>query len=61
MLKSVPDSYKNHRMCNKAVDNYFYAVEFVSDCHKTQEMCSEAINIFLLQCNSFLEAITLKK
>ena len=61
MLKSVPDSYKNHRMCNKAVDNYFYVLEFVSDCHKTQEMCNKAINIFLLQYNSFLEAIRLKK
>ena len=28
-LKSVPDSYKNQEMCNKAVDNYRHASEFV--------------------------------
>ena len=30
-LKSVPDCCKNHEMCNKAVDNYRYALEFVSE------------------------------
>ena len=28
-LKSVPDCYKNQEMCNKAVDNYRHALEFV--------------------------------
>ena len=26
-------------MCNKAVDNYPHALEFVPECYKTQEMC----------------------
>ena len=28
-LKFVPDCYKNQEMCNKAVDNYPHALEFV--------------------------------
>ena len=31
-------------MCNKAVDNYSHALEFVPDCCKTQEMCNKAVN-----------------
>ena len=61
MLKFVPDSYKNHKMCNKAVYNYFYALEFVSDSHKTQEMCNKTINIFLLLYDLFLDAMRLRK
>ena len=25
-LKSVPDCYKNQQMCDKAIDNYSYAI-----------------------------------
>ena len=32
--------------CNKAVDNYPHALEFVPDCYKTQEMCNKAVNIY---------------
>ena len=28
-LKSVPGGYKNQEMCNKAVDNYSHALEFI--------------------------------
>ena len=28
-LKSLPDCYQIHEMCNKAVDDYFHALEFV--------------------------------
>ena len=31
-------------MCNKTVDNYAHALEFVPDCCKTQEMCNKAAN-----------------
>ena len=31
-LNSVSDSYKNWRMCNKAVDSYRHAWEFVPEC-----------------------------
>ena len=32
-LKSVSDCCKNHEMCNKAVNNYLHALEFVPDCY----------------------------
>ena len=32
--------------CNKAVDNYPHALEFVPDCYKTQEMCNKTVNIY---------------
>ena len=35
MLKFVPDCCKNQKMCNKAFDNYIYALEFVPDCYET--------------------------
>ena len=32
-------------MCDKALDNYSHAFEFVHDCYKTQEMCDKAVGI----------------
>ena len=29
MLRFIPDCYKNQKMCDKAVDNHFHALEFV--------------------------------
>ena len=43
-LKSVIDYYKNQEMCNKVVDNYPYALEFVPGCFKTQIMCDKAVD-----------------
>ena len=40
-LKSVPDSCKNKKISNKAGDNCFHALEFVSDCYKSQEKCKK--------------------
>ena len=34
-LNSVPDAYKNQEICNKSVDNYPNALEFVSECFMT--------------------------
>ena len=34
-------------MCNEAVDNYPYALEFVPECFKTQNMCNKAVNTYL--------------
>ena len=31
-------------MCNKAVDNYPYASEFVPECYENQKMCDKAVN-----------------
>ena len=41
-LKSVPDCYKNQKICNKAVNNQPRALEFVPGCCKTQKMCDKA-------------------
>ena len=56
-LKFVPNSYKNKKMCNKSVDNYPYALEFV----KTQEICVKAVNTCPSTIQFVLEAIQLKK
>ena len=43
-------------MCNKAVDSYLHASEFVHECYKTQRMCHEAVDTyhskikFVLEC-----------
>ena len=34
-IEANPVSYKNKKMCNKAVDNYVHESEFVPDCYKT--------------------------
>ena len=31
-------------MCNKAVDNYSHALEFIPECYKTQKTCDEVEN-----------------
>ena len=33
-LKSVPDRCQTQQMCDKAVDNYPHALEFVPECYK---------------------------
>ena len=43
-ITSVPDCYKNQEMCNKTVDNYHHALEFVADCYMSQEMCDKVVN-----------------
>ena len=40
------DSNKNKEMCNKAVDNYHHALEFVPECYKTLKMCGKAVNTY---------------
>ena len=34
----VPACYKNHKLCNRTVDNYTYAIQFVYGYYKIQEM-----------------------
>ena len=36
-LKSVPECYKNQEICNKAIDNYPHALEFVPENFMTQK------------------------
>ena len=31
-------------MCNKVVDNYLHALEYVPDCYMTQNMRDKAVN-----------------
>ena len=44
-------------MCNKAVDNYPHALEFVSECYKTQKMCDKAVNTYPSTINLFLNVL----
>ena len=37
-LKPVSDCYKNQKMCNKVVDNYPHALDFVPECYTTQKL-----------------------
>ena len=60
-MKSFPDCYKNQEMCNRAVDNYPHAFEFVPECSMTQEMCDKAVNKCFLYLILFLIGIKLKK
>ena len=46
MLQSVPDQYKIHEICDKVVDNYAHALEFVRHCYKTQKMHHKVINTY---------------
>ena len=34
-------------MCNKAVNNYLHALEFVPECYKAQTTCEKAADIYL--------------
>ena len=36
-LKFVPDCYRYQDMCNKAVDNYPHALQFLSEYYKAQK------------------------
>ena len=44
-LNPASDYNKNQKMRNKAVDNYPYAFEFVTECYKTYETCYKATDI----------------
>ena len=48
-------------MCNKAVDNYPHALEFVSECYKTQKMCDKAVNTYSSVIKFVLECFVTQK
>ena len=48
-LKSVPDYNKNQEMCNKPVDNYPHALEFVPECYKTKKSVIKLLILIFLQ------------
>ena len=33
-------------MCNKVIENYLHALEFVPECYKTQKNCNKAVNTY---------------
>ena len=33
-------------MCDKTVDNYSHALEFIPECYKTQKMCDKAVDAY---------------
>ena len=49
-LKSLPDSFKNQEMFNKAVGgNYRHALEFVPECFMTQKFeIKQLIDVFCI-------------
>ena len=47
------------KMCNKPVDDYPQALEFVPDCFKTQKMCNKTVGVYFSAIQLFLEAIRL--
>ena len=60
-LKFITDSFKNWNVCNKAVDNHVYVLEFVRGCFKAQKCVINMLILILLQYNFFLNTIKLKK
>ena len=42
-FQSVPDCYKNQEI-NKAVNNYFHALEVVPECYNTQKTYDKAVD-----------------
>ena len=48
-LKSVPDRCKNQKMCNKAIDNYPHALEFVPEGYETQKCVTKLSILIFLQ------------
>ena len=48
-------------MCDKAVDNYPHALQFVPDCYMTQKCVIKLSMLILLQYNLFLNTIRLEK
>ena len=47
--KSVSNHYKTHEMCNKAVNNYVDALEFVPDQYRLQKCVLELLIVNLIQ------------
>ena len=52
---------QNQEMCDKAVENYSHALEFVPECDKTKKCVIKLLILILLQYNLFSNAIRLKK
>ena len=46
MLRFIPNCYKNQKMCDKAIVNYFHPLEFVPDCYKTRNMSDKAVDTY---------------
>ena len=61
-FKFAPDYCKNQPLCDKAVDNYPRALEFVLECNTAQKMCElQLLILTILQLNMFLNAIRVNK
>ena len=45
-FESVPNYYKNPRMYDRTVDNYYHALKSFPDCYRTQKMCDKAVNTY---------------
>ena len=43
-IREIPEHLKTPEMCNEAVAQFSYALEYVPDYLKTQEMCDDAVS-----------------
>ena len=59
-FKSVPDCYKNQKICDEAVDNYAHGLEFVSECYKTQKMYLVFLYLILLLIHIKIQICVIK-
>ena len=56
-LTSVIDCYKNLEICNKGIDNYPHALEFVPEFYKTKKMCDKTVNTYTSTIKSICECL----
>ena len=40
------DCYKSQEICNKAVENYSHALEYVPQCFMTENVCDKAVDLY---------------
>ena len=61
MWRFILDNYKNQKMSDESLDNYFYALEFVPDSYKTKNICDKAVDTYPFVIQFFLKAMRVKK
>ena len=60
-LKFLPESCKNQKMCNQAVDNYADGLNYVPIVIQLKKVCNEVVDSNPSANNLFLNALKLKK
>ena len=60
-VKTVHGCYKSQKIRNKAGNNYYHTLKFVSESFMTQKMCDKAFDNYPSTKNMFLNTIRLTK